>query len=300
MTITKRVSKKGDISYRIKVSLGYSVDGKQIVQSMTYKPDPKLTPRQAEKEANRQGIIFEEKCKANSAIGRKAKFQDVADEFLELTERTQKIKLQPLRDLGYKSFDHVEMVLKVFDDTILSVGANNGGIECDDFQTKTRSRSFISACCRPNYADGSAEDVGESATVTAAAIGDAEVNEVQTWLNSRYGFDIYIDGIYGSQTRAALTKALQTELNIQFDAGLVVDGICGPLTRAAIRNISNGARGNYTKTLQGFLICNGYGTNGFDGIFGNGTERAVRDYQSDNGLVSDGIAGPATFSSLCA
>ena len=207
--------------------------------------------------------------------------------------------VQPLRDLGYKSFDHVEMVLKVFDDTILSVGANNGGIECDDFQTKTRSRSFISACCRPNYADGSAEDVGKSATVTAAAIGDAEVNEVQTWLNSRYGFDIYIDGIYGSQTRAALTKALQTELNIQFDAGLVVDGICGPLTRAAIRNISNGARGNYTKTLQGFLICNGYGTNGFDGIFGNGTENAVVQYQSDNGLVADGIAGPATFSSLC-
>ena len=122
---------------------------------------------------------------------------------------------------------------------------------------------------------------------------------MQTWLNSRYGFDIYIDGIYGSQTRAALTKALQTELNIQFDAGLVVDGICGPLTRAAIRNISNGARGNYTKTLQGFLICNGYGTNGFDGIFGNGTENAVVQYQSDNGLVADGIAGPATFSSLC-
>lgn len=80
---------------------------------MTYKPDPKLTPRQAEKEANRQGIIFEEKCKANSAIGRKAKFQDVADEFLELTERTQKIKLSSLvrlkglRARTYEAIGHI-------------------------------------------------------------------------------------------------------------------------------------------------------------------------------------------------
>lgn len=195
-------------------------------------------------------------------------------------------------------FDHVELCLKVFDDTILSIGANNGGYECDDFQIKTRSRSDISACARPKYADGdSSSEPAED--ITPAAIGDAEVNEVQRWLNSYYGFDIYIDGIYGSQTRAALTMAMQTELNEQFGADLDVDGICGPATRAAIQNISNGARGNYTKTLQGFLICNGYDTNGFDGIFGSGTENAVVQYQNDNGLVADGIAGPATFSSLC-
>lgn len=205
--------------------------------------------------------------------------------------------VSPLNNLGFMCFEHVEMVLKVFDDTIMSVGANNGGAECDDFQIKTRSRSDISACCRPRYADGG-EETAPSDSVTPAAIGDAGVNEVQRWLNSHYGFDIYIDGIYGSQTRAALTKAMQTELNTQFGAGLVVDGVCGTMTKAAIRNISNGARGNYTKTLQGFLICNGYDTNGFDGIFGSGTESAVRKYQSSHGLVSDGIAGKATFEEL--
>ena len=209
-----------------------------------------------------------------------------------------KTSVSPLNNLGYMCFEHVELCLKVFDDTILSIGANNGGIECDDFQIKTRKRSDISACCRPKYADSGAEP-DPSDSVTPAAIGDAEVNEVQRWLNSYYGFDIYIDGIYGSQTRAALTMAMQTELNEQFGADLDVDGICGPATRAAIQNISNGARGNYTKTLQGFLICNGYDTNGFDGIFGSGTENAVVQYQNDNGLVADGIAGPATFSSLC-
>lgn len=110
MTITKRVSKKGDISYRIKVSLGYSVDGKQIIQSMTYKPDPNMTPKQAEKEAHKQGIIFEEKCKANDLSGRKAKFQEVADEFLEFAERTQKIKLSSLvrlKGLRARTYDAI-------------------------------------------------------------------------------------------------------------------------------------------------------------------------------------------------
>ena len=184
--------------------------------------------------------------------------------------------VQPLRDLGFKSFDHVEMVLKVFDDTILSVGANNGGIECDDFQTKTRDRSDISACCRPKYADGGEED--DSATVT---------------------FDIYIDGVYGPQTRAALVMALQTVLNRDYDADLEVDGIYGRLTRKAVVNLERGAYGDYVKVLQGFLICMGYDTGGFDGIFGYMTYSSVLTFQTVRGLIVDGIAGKATFEELC-
>ena len=35
-----------------------------------------------------------------------------------------------------------------------------------------------------------------------------------------------------------------------------------------------------------------------DGIFGPGTERAVREFQEKNGLGVDGIAGPETFSAM--
>ncbi|QMU56825.1 MAG: peptidoglycan-binding protein [Boseongicola sp.] len=35
-----------------------------------------------------------------------------------------------------------------------------------------------------------------------------------------------------------------------------------------------------------------------DGDFGPGTERALREYQSANGLAVDGIAGPDTFSAM--
>ena len=37
-----------------------------------------------------------------------------------------------------------------------------------------------------------------------------------------------------------------------------------------------------------------------DGIFGNATEAAVRDFQSSHGLYCDGIAGCATFGELAA
>ena len=93
-------------------------------------------------------------------------------------------------------------------------------------------------------------------------------------------------------------KALQTELNRQFDAGLAVDGIWGPKTRAACVNVRQGARGNITRVLQGALICRGYSTNGFDGIFGSGTASAVRSFQTSCGLSADEVAGKNTFAAL--
>ena len=206
----------------------------------------------------------------------------------------ERTSVEPLDALGYRTFDHVEMCLKVFDDTILSVGANNGGIECDDFQIKTRSRSDISACCRPKYADS-----GEEPEPVEPETGDADVRTVQTWLSQNYSLDIYIDGIYGRQTRAALIMALQTELNREYGAGIAVDGIFGAQTYSAIHNIKIGAQGEYTRVLQGLLMCNGYDTGGFDGIFGAATDNAVREFQRDNGLEVDGIAGRETFGELC-
>ena len=58
--IQKRVNKQGQVSYRIKVFNGYSFDGKQIVKTMTWKPEIGMTERQAEKEVQRQAFIFEE------------------------------------------------------------------------------------------------------------------------------------------------------------------------------------------------------------------------------------------------
>lgn len=207
-----------------------------------------------------------------------------------------KTSMSPLNNLGYKTFDHAEVVIEVNSSTIRTVGANNGGTECDDFQYKTRNRSNISACCRPKYKTSSSSSTSSTLTPNA---GNSAIKSVQTWVNKNYKTGLKVDGIYGSLTKKALVKALQTELNKQYKAGLVVDGIYGAKTNSAVRNLSYGAKGNLTKTLQGLLICNGYSTNGFDGVFGNGTKSAVKSYQSKKKLTSDGIAGQKTFSALC-
>ena len=62
--------------------------------------------------------------------------------------------------------------------------------------------------------------------------------------------------------------------------------------------LRKGARGNITKLLQEKLVSLGYNTNGVDGIFGSGTEKAVIYFQKSNRLVTDGIVGKNTWGKI--
>lgn len=57
------ITKRGD-TYRIRCSLGYDSQGKQVIRSTTWKPEPGMTERQIEKELNRAAVLFEERCKS--------------------------------------------------------------------------------------------------------------------------------------------------------------------------------------------------------------------------------------------
>lgn len=145
----------------------------------------------------------------------------------------------------------------------------------------------------------SSSSSNSSTSSSSSNSGSSSIKAVQTWCNTNYKTGITVDGIYGIQTKKALVKVLQTEMNKQYGSKLVVDGIYGSATNSAVRNLTIGCSGNITKTLQALLICNGLSTNGFDGVYGNGTANAVKSYQQKKGLTVDGIAGKATFSSLC-
>lgn len=54
--------------YRITVAAGMDLNGKQIRRRMVWTPDEKLTPRQVEKELNRQVVRFEEQVRNGSAM----------------------------------------------------------------------------------------------------------------------------------------------------------------------------------------------------------------------------------------
>ena len=72
------IEKRGE-GYRITVSMGYDIHGKQIKERMTWIPEPGMTRRQIEKELNRQEVLFEEKCKAQQVHGGSIKLADFAD-----------------------------------------------------------------------------------------------------------------------------------------------------------------------------------------------------------------------------
>lgn len=62
--------------------------------------------------------------------------------------------------------------------------------------------------------------------------------------------------------------------------------------------LDKGDRGQQVEALQAELGTLGYYTYNLDGIFGPITEEAVKDFQSDQGLAVDGIAGPNTLAAL--
>jgi hypothetical protein len=63
--------------------------------------------------------------------------------------------------------------------------------------------------------------------------------------------------------------------------------------------LAQGATGNDVRTMQGCLGARGHPVT-IDGIFGIGTEGALRVFQTASGVTSDGIAGPATWPKLLA
>lgn len=84
--------------------------------------------------------------------------------------------------------------------------------------------------------------------------------------------------------------------------------IAEAIARARRQVLRRGSRGEAVKLLQMCLQKQGIacsrtsrhtrGGRGIDGIFGWGTERAVRRFQGSESLGSDGVVGPATWAAL--
>ncbi len=109
------------------------------------------------------------------------------------------------------------------------------------------------------------------------------------------------DGVFGSQTERALRRWQRSH-------GLVADGIAGPSTRAALglgagpvlkrRGGQGGARRSRSDRGGGVRALQRRIGVPPDGVFGPGTEAALKRWQEAHGLVADGIAGPQTRAEL--
>lgn len=120
------------------------------------------------------------------------------------------------------------------------------------------------------------------------------------YLLNMYGFNLATDGIFGNATLRAVQQ-FQTNNN------LTPDGIVGRNTWQALLNINpssrilrRGSKSSAVLFLQKLLLSYLYPITQLDGIFGAETERAVKAFQTENGLTADGVVGPATWRALFA
>ncbi len=132
-----------------------------------------------------------------------------------------------------------------------------------------------------------------------------EVRQIQTRLKDWGYYTGAIDGIYGTKTQTAVRYFQQRN-------GLVVDGIAGAATLSALgiqsgsaqtaasssSVLKRGSQGSTVRTLQTRLKEWGYYKGSVDGVYGSGTEAAVKQFQKKHGLAVDGIAGPATLRAI--
>lgn len=76
------IEKRGG-SYRIIVSNGYDINGRQIREKMTWTPEPGMTKRQIEKALNREATLFEERVRHQVTQNGNIRLVDFTKIFLE-------------------------------------------------------------------------------------------------------------------------------------------------------------------------------------------------------------------------
>ncbi|WP_270180336.1 C40 family peptidase [Alkalihalobacillus sp. CinArs1] len=156
-----------------------------------------------------------------------------------------------------------------------------------------------------NALKGSAKATSTSSnTLTVGERGQA-VSDVQSKLKSKGYYNYNVDGIFGPITEKAVKQ-------FQSAKGLSVTGIVDQATENALnastttnkptqeaeQTLKVGARGAEVSTVQQQLKNKGYYNYAVDGIFGPITEKAVKQFQSANGLSSTGVVDGKTKEKL--
>ena len=103
------ITKRGD-AFRIKVSLGYDENKKQIVKSTTFAPPKGTTPKKAQKLAEEYAFELERHCKGYTQLNENMRFSELADWYFE---NYAPVELKEGTVYNYKSAynNHIKPVL---------------------------------------------------------------------------------------------------------------------------------------------------------------------------------------------
>jgi integrase len=139
-----QIQQRGNNSYFITVNLGRDIHGKKVRQTMTYTPTA-TTPKQIEKEVQRQAVLFEEQCKGGKTSSA-VKFQTYAEDWLANVAplrqnegslaHTQTYAKRAFKAFGHKRIDRITTA-----DIQAYVTELRNGERSDTHTTKTGQRS---------------------------------------------------------------------------------------------------------------------------------------------------------------
>lgn len=76
------IEKRGD-TYRIMVSLGYNMEGRQIRKNTTFTPPPNVTEKKAEKLATAFAYEFEKKCMGMTNFNENIRFSELCEWYFD-------------------------------------------------------------------------------------------------------------------------------------------------------------------------------------------------------------------------
>jgi hypothetical protein len=148
-----------------------------------------------------------------------------------------------------------------------------------------------------NGAKTSQHMYGKAADIQVSGVNPRTVAEYAESINVK-GLGLYdytSGGFVHVDTRSTRSRWLQKTRN---GGAVSVSGFYGKDSNEAKPTLKLNSRGTEVKELQTKLNALGYNCGTADGIFGNKTLNAVKEFQKDNGLAVDGIVGKNTWKKL--
>jgi len=141
------------------------------------------------------------------------------------------------------------------------------------------------------------QKVYESVDITNGTLTESITEAYSFDYEQGNGIEYVIDFAYNEEQLQNLVEDISMKL---FDLGY--DNFELEISEAVLneRTLRRGDRGEDVKVLQQQLLDLGFNPNGVDGIFGPGTERALKAFQQRAGITVDGLAGGQTQAAISA
>lgn len=209
------------------------------------------------------------------------------------------------------TYEHIGRVTAVRNGRVYTNEGNTSALYGDRNGGTVKEKSYalndpnIKGYCLIDY-DGETEVPGAE-----TAIPFGQIRVFQNWLNTWYGnllkrecgAVLEADGRFGPRTRQAALVVWKDILNRLYGKKIPLfgerfDEKCKEAAGTAL--VRYGSKGTFVVLAEGFLAEQGIYLGNIDGIFGTGMEEAVRRFQTDYLLETDGVIGRNTWTGLFA